>query len=117
MIYTQKPKWVCKYRDSHEKCYRRVRMPNKEACTIVLDGKAYGICKYLTKRVNRKLMVSKYKPLPIGQVVYTLECLKERKMAMKPIDIQTIDEFIGWIKKRFPRLRMRKAASISCDNE
>jgi hypothetical protein len=103
-IYTRKYKWVCK----RGKCYRRVRVVSDTACVITIEGKNYGVCKYLGQKVTKPLRVSKYKPLPLGQVVYTLKYLKEGKMKLSELDKRMIDEFISWLGHRFYRVRLMK---------
>jgi hypothetical protein len=99
-----KYKLIC----TRKKCYRCVRSISEMNCTITIDNKDMGWCKSLQKIYPKKKMVSKYTPLPLGQIVTTLLQLKEKELKMSALDNKTIDEFVGWLKKRFYRCRIMK---------
>jgi hypothetical protein len=112
--YRQRYKWVC---TRPKGCHRKVRTPGVDNCLIMIDSRSYGHCKYIKKVATKKVRVSKYKPLPLGQVVYTLQCLKERKIRLSELDVQTIDDFISWLQKRFYRVRIMKQVKIDPRDE
>ena len=91
-------------------CFNHVKKSEvgKEKCMLFNERVPWGLCRYLHKNPLPARRVSKYDTLPMGQVKYTLESIKEKlgsKLSSQEIEI--IDTTCQWIIRRFMRGRSK----------